>query len=260
MVFMLVDTHCHLDEYSEEELKVVLEHMKNHIMIVSGVNDVTNQKVIELCKQYNNIYGVVGIHPEEIGKVSDDSFLQLELMLQNRKIVGVGEIGLDYHYTKDNIEKQKEIFIRQIELAKKYHKPIVIHSRDAIQDTYDILCQYKHDSLPFILHAYGGSVEMAKKFIDLGVKFGIGGVVTFKNAGKVKEVVETFSLEHFLLETDSPYLTPEPYRGQKNEPYHVKLVAEKIAEIKNINVEAVIEETTKNACAVFSLPIMEENK
>lgn len=257
---MLIDTHCHLDEYSEEELKTILDHMKDHVMIISGVNASTNKRVLELCHQYNNIYGVIGIHPEELDSAKEEDFVQIEEMLSYPKIVGVGEIGLDYHYTKDNIEKQKEIFIRQIELAKKYHKPIVIHSREAIQDTYDILCQYRNDSLQFVLHAYSGSVEMAKKFINLGVKFGIGGVVTFKNAGRIKEVVETFPLDYFLLETDSPYLTPEPYRGQRNKPYHVKLVAEKIAEIKNVNVKTVIEKTTKNACTVFSLPIMEENK
>lgn len=252
---MLIDTHCHLDGYNEEELKLVLEHMKDHIMIVSGVNDITNKRVLELCHQYNNIYGAVGIHPEEIEHIQSDSFAQMEKMLQDDKVVAVGEIGLDYHYTKENIEKQKEIFIKQIELAKKYQKPIVVHSRDAIQDTYDIMKQYKDDHLQFVLHAYSGSVEMAEKFTLLGVHFGIGGVVTFKNAGKVKEVVEHFAIEHFLLETDSPYLTPEPYRGQKNEPYHVKLVAEKIAQIKQMKVEDVMLETTKNAIEIFSLPL-----
>lgn len=252
---MLIDTHCHLDDYNEEELKIVLEHMKNHIMIVSGVNDATNQGVFELCHRYDNIYGTVGIHPEEIDSIQTDSFLQMEKMLQDDKIVAVGEIGLDYHYTKENIEKQKEVFIRQIELAHQYQKAVVIHSRDAIQDTYDILYKYKDSNIPFVLHAYSGSVEMAKQFTDLGVILGIGGVVTFKNAEKLKEVVEIYSLSHFVLETDSPYLTPEPYRGTKNEPYHTLLVAEKIAEIKKVRVEQVIEETSKNAIQTFSLPI-----
>ncbi len=253
---MLIDTHCHLDEYSHEELKQVLEHMKDHIMIVSGVNDVTNQEVMNYCNQYPNIYGVVGIHPEEVENIGENSFVLLESLLKNPKIVGIGEIGLDYHYTKGNIEIQKEVFKKQIELAKKYHKPVVVHSRDALQDTYDIIKQYKDDSIPFILHAYSGSVEMAKQFVKLGVKFGIGGVVTFKNGVKTKEVVEALPLKHFLLETDSPYLTPEPYRGQKNEPYNVIYVANKIAEIKQISVDTVIEATTENAIQVFSLPIV----
>ena len=252
---MLIDTHCHLDEYSKEELEQVLDHMKNHIMIVSGVNAKTNQKVVEYCNKYENIYGVVGIHPEEVDDVSEDDFVQIESFLQNSKIVGIGEIGLDYHYTKENIESQKEIFIKQIELAKKYQKPVVIHSRDALQDTYDILKNYKDDQIQFILHAYSGSVEMAREFIKLGVKFGIGGVATFKNAGKIKEVVEELSIDNFLLETDSPYLTPEPYRGQRNEPYYVKYIAEKIAELKHMDINEVICKTTENAIQVFSLPI-----
>lgn len=252
---MMIDTHCHLDEYSYEELKLVLEHMKDHIMIVSGVNDVTNQIVLEFCNQYSNIYGVVGIHPEEVENINQNSFILLESMLSDPKIVGIGEIGLDYHYTKENTELQKEVFIKQIELAKKYHKSVVIHSRDALQDTYDIIKQYKNDHIQFILHAYSGSVEMAKQFIKLGVKFGVGGVVTFKNAIKTKEVVEALPLEHFLLETDSPYLTPEPYRGQKNEPYNVIYVAQKIAELKHLTVNTVIQKTTENAISIFKLPI-----
>ncbi len=261
---MLVDTHCHLDEYSDDELEIVMSRMKNHVMIVCGVNAFTNRRVLQLCDTYNNIYGVIGIHPEEIAQVKEEDFDEMEVMLKSSKVVGIGEIGLDYHYTKENMEKQKAIFIRQIELAKKYRMPIVIHSREAIQDTYDILCQYRGQNLQFILHAYSGSVEMAKKFIDLGVKFGIGGVVTFKNAGRVKEVVETISMDHFLLETDSPYLTPEPYRGTKNKPYYVKLVAEKVAELKRMPVEDVIKITSNHAISIFRLPIKlnrsEENK
>ena len=249
---MLIDTHCHLNEYNEEELNDILKQMKNHVMIVSGVNMVTNHHVLQLCNDYDNIYGVIGIHPEEIDQLSDDWLYKLEAMLNHPKIVGIGEIGLDYHYTKENIEKQKEIFIKQIELAKKYNKTIVVHSREAIQDTYDIINQYSQ--LQFVLHAYSGSVEMALKFIKNGVKLGIGGVLTFKNAGKIKEIVETFPIDNFLLETDSPYLTPEPYRGKKNKPYYVKFVAEKISEIKNIDVQDVSNITSQNAIDVFNLP------
>lgn len=252
---MFIDTHCHLDAYSEEDFLDILSQMKDHIMIVSGVNDVTNQYVFDLCNKYENIYGVVGIHPEEVDKLSENSLLKIEEMLSNSKIVGIGEIGLDYHYTKENIEKQKDLFIKQIELAKKYKKTIVIHSRDAIQDTYEILDHYRKDHLQFVMHAYSGSVEMASRFVELGVKFGVGGVVTFKNAGKVKEVVETFSLEHFVLETDSPYLTPEPYRGALNKPYYVSFVAQKIAQIKKMEVDEVLRITSKNAISTFDLPI-----
>lgn len=253
---MLIDTHCHLDEYSEEELQLALQHMKDHIMIVSGVNDTTNEKVLHLCEQYSNIYGVVGIHPEEVDSIKENSFEKLVSYLKYPKIVGIGEIGLDYHYTKENIDLQKSIFKKQLDLAEQYHKPVVIHSREALQDTYDILKQYPNLKGSVVLHAYSGSLEMAREFSKLGVFFGVGGVVTFKNAGKIKEVVKEIPLDCFLLETDSPYLTPEPYRGKKNEPYYVHFVAEKIAEIKEIEIESVIETTTKTAKEIFSLPIL----
>lgn len=252
---MMIDTHCHLDEYTEEELKVVLDHMKDHIMVVAGVNDHTNQAVMDLCNRYDNIYGVLGIHPEEVDSITEDSLHYIISNLNHPKVIGIGEVGLDYYYTKENIELQKQIFKQQLDIAVQYHKPVVIHSRDALQDTYDIIKQYQNMGIPFILHAYSGSVEMAREFRKLGVYFGIGGVVTFKNAGKIKEVVKELPLDCFLLETDSPYLTPEPYRGKKNEPYYVKFVAEKIAEIKEIDVNSVIKATTENANSIFSLNI-----
>ena len=175
-------------------------------------------------------------------------------MIKNEKIVGVGEIGLDYYWDKENKEIQKEFFIAKIKLAQKYNLPIVIHSRDSIEDTFQILQEYLNDTKA-VLHCYSGSYEMAKKFAKLGVKFGIGGVLTFKNSQKLREVVENMGLENFILETDSPYLTPEPYRGKRNEPYNIIYVANKISEIKNIDVNDVINITTKNASLIFDLEI-----
>ncbi len=246
----MIDTHCHLDKEFYSDINQVIQHMKNHMIIVSGTNIKDSKNVILLCKKYKNIYGTIGFHPDEIKTIDEKSFLFLEENLKNTKIVGVGEIGLDYYHNKENKEEQKELFIRQIKLAQKYNKTIVIHSRDAIEDTYEIVKKYGKGS-KIVLHCYSGSVEMAYKFLKLGVAFGIGGVVTFKNSHKLKEVVKEMPLSSLLLETDSPFLTPEPYRGKTNEPYNVYYVAQEIAKIKEISVDKVIEETTKNAMNQF---------
>lgn len=221
-------------------------------MIVSGCDATSNQEVVELVKKYPNVYGTIGIHPSEIDTVSKVDLDFIENHINDSKIVGIGEIGLDYHFDKSKIDEQKTLFEYQLSLAEKYHKPVVIHSRDAIEDTYNILKPHKIKS---VIHCFSSSYEMAKKFVELGSKLGIGGVVTFKNSSKLKEVVEKIDLEHFLLETDSPYLAPEPYRGQKNKPIYTLLVAEKIAEIKEIPVEKVINTTTNTAINQFDLNI-----
>lgn len=248
---MMVDTHCHLsyDDYSN--LDEVINRMKDNIIIISGCNTKTNKEVIELCNKYDNIYGTLGIHPEEVENVCEDDFKYIEDNINNPKIVAIGEIGLDYYWVKDNKEKQKELFIRQLELAKKYNKGVVVHSRDSIQDTYDILKMSRINKVD--IHCFSSSLEMAEEFIKLGARIGIGGVLTFKNSQKLKEVVKNIDLKCLLLETDSPYLSPEPLRGKKNEPYNVYYVAEKIAEIKGISTEEVLEQTTKNAISQFDL-------
>lgn len=250
---MMIDTHCHLFKEDYDNLQEVIERMQDNIMIVSGTNDKTNLEVIELVNKYPNIYGVIGIHPEEADNVTEDSFKIIEDNINNPKIVGIGEIGLDYYWVKDNKEKQIQLFIKQIELANKHNKTIVVHSRDSISDTYNILKNQLKTKA--VMHCYSSSLEMAKKFTDLGIMLGIGGVVTFKNSKALKEVVENISINYLLLETDSPYLTPEPYRGKKNEPYNVIYVAEKIAELKNVTVEEVLEVTSKNASEQFNLLI-----
>lgn len=249
---MVIDTHCHILKEEYDNIEEIIEEMKDHLMIVSGYNDATNKEVVELVKKYPNVYGTIGIHPSEIDTVSKYSFSFIESHINDSKIVGIGEIGLDYHFDKSKIEKQKEIFEYQLLLAEKYHKTVVIHSRDAIEDTYNIL---KTHNIKSVIHCFSSSYEMAKKFIDLGSKLGIGGVVTFKNSSKLKEIVEKIDLEHFVLETDSPYLSPEPYRGQKNKPINTLLVAKKIAEIKEISVDNVTNTTTETAIRQFDLNI-----
>lgn len=247
----MIDTHCHLGKEDYEDIETIIKNMKDGYMIAAGVNDQTNQEVVNLCQQYKNVYGVIGIHPNEVNTCNESSLDWIESNLQSKKIVGIGEIGLDYHYGIVDKELQIEIFKRQLDLARKYKVPVVIHSRDSIEDIYHIMSQY--NGVQMIIHCYSGSVEMAKKFLKLGVYFGIGGVLTFKNAKVLKEVVSILPLDHILLETDSPYLTPEPYRGERNEPRNILLVAEKIAEIKGISVKEVLDVTTSNAIKKFDL-------
>lgn len=252
---MVIDTHCHLSKEDYDNIDSVVSNMGENIMIISGVDDCSNLEVIEYINKYPNVYGMIGIYPGNVDFMTEQSFSILENYIKHPKIVGIGEIGLDYHYPETNEQKQKEVFKRQIELAKKYKKPIIIHSRDAYQDTYNILREHFSNSLKIVFHCYSYSKESAKELKKLGVKFGIGGVITFKNSKKLKEVVEMLDMEDILLETDSPYLTPEPYRGKKNEPKNVKYVASKIAEIKGLSLEKVLEITTSNAVSQFDLPI-----
>lgn len=251
---MLIDTHCHIFHEYYEDVGDIINKMNKGIIIISGDNPKSNIEVIKLCEQYPNVYGTIGYHPEFATSITEQDMEVLEQQLAHDKIVGIGEIGLDYHYGKDTKEKQCMLFKSQILLARKYNLPIVIHSRDAAQDTYEILkdnlCQN-----PAIMHCYSYGLDMAKKFQMLGIKFGVGGTLTFKNNKKTVEVVQELDLTNFVLETDSPYLTPEPYRGKKNQPCYVSFVAQKIAEIKKISYEEVVEATMKTAISQFDLPI-----
>lgn len=248
---MIIDTHCHLSKKDYNNLDEVIKNIDG-IIIISGCDDETNREVIEIVNKYETVYGTLGIHPEEIDKLTDNSFEFIERNLNNPKIVAIGEIGLDYYWNKENKQEQQKVFRKQLEIAKKYNIPVVVHSRDAIEDTYNILKDYK---LKGDIHCFGSSLEMANKFIKLGYKIGIGGVLTFKNSLKLKEVIKNISLDSILLETDSPYLSPEPFRGKKNEPKNVEYVAKKIAELKNISFEEVVDITTSNAKSLFDLEI-----
>lgn len=249
--FMLIDTHCHLEKEYYEDLEAVLKRMPG-VMITAGCDCKSNQEVLERIKN-ENVYGVIGIHPEFVDSYQEEDLLWIEKHIQDPKIVGIGEIGLDYHYDETSKKKQKELFEKQIKLAEKYHKTVVVHSRDAIYDTYEIMM--KHPDVKYVLHCYGSTIEMAKRFLSLSIRFGIGGVVTFKNGEKLKEVVKELPLAYLLLETDSPYLAPEPFRGKKNEPSYTDIIASKIAEIKDLKKEEVIQITALNAIDQFDLPI-----
>ena len=248
----MIYTHCQLDIKDYEDVEQVIKNMDGNIMIASGYDLESSKRVVELVNKYDNIYGTIGIHPNEYDSMNDETLKYLEENITNKKIIGIGEIGLDYYWEAEHKEIQKEYFIKQIELAKKYNKVITVHSREACEDTFNILKEYLNGN-KCVMHCYGYSKEMAKEYKKLGVKFGIGGVLTFKNSSKLKEVVEYLDLSDILLETDSPYLSPEPFRGKTNEPKNVLLVAEKIAELKGIKVEEVLKKTTENACSLFDL-------
>jgi len=248
---MYVDVHCHLDGCYYDNIDNVIINAKNNNvgkLIYNGCDIKTNKEVIDLINKYDFVYGAIGFHPTELDNIKDDDYIFLEDNIKNKKIVAIGEIGLDYHYEDTDKDKQKYHFIKQLELAKKYNLPVIVHSRDSIQDTYNILKEY---SVKGILHCYSGSVEMAKEFVKLGFLISVGGIVTFKNAKNIIDVIKNIDLSYLLLETDSPYLTPEPYRKYKNEPKYIPVIASKIAEIKEISIEEVRDVTTSNAKRLF---------
>ena len=220
---MFIDTHCHIfSEYYDDIDKVISECRDNDIdkIIINGCNIKSNIEVMELANKYDIVYAAIGFHPTELDDFKEEYFRFLEENINNSKVVAIGEIGLDYHYDNTDKEKQIMVFRRQLDIANKYNKPIIVHSRDSIQDTYNILKQYK---VKGSIHCFSGSVEMAREFIKLGYKLGIGGIITYKNAKTIKEVVRDIDLSYILLETDSPYLTPSPYRGESNSPKYIPL-------------------------------------
>ncbi len=248
---MYIDTHCHvLNDYYDDIDEIINKCKNNGVnkIIVSGCDIETNKEVLELVNKYDIIYGTIGFHPTELNDFKEEYFEFLEKNIMNEKIVGIGEIGLDYHYEDTDKNKQINVFTRQLEMAEKYNKPIIVHSRDSIQDTYNILSNYK---LKGSIHCFSGSVEMAKLFVKLGYKLGVGGIITYKNAKNIKEVVKNIDLSYILLETDSPYLSPEPYRGTKNDPSNIPIIAGAIADIRNVSKIDVARITTDNAIAEF---------
>ena len=249
---MFIDTHCHVvSEYYDDIDEVIKNAIDNGVLkiIINGYNMQSNREVLELVKKYDIVYGALGIQPEELYDYNDDSLKFIEEHINDEKIIAVGEIGLDYHYDTDKY-LQKELFKRQLKIAYKYNKPVIIHSRDCIKETYNILKEYK---VKGIMHCYSGSKEMALEFIKIGFSIGIGGVSTFKNAKNIVDVIKYIPLEYIILETDSPYLTPEPYRGKRNEPMYIPIVAKRVADIKGLDIKEIERTTTDNARRLFDI-------
>lgn len=249
----LVDTHCHLDneKFDEDRLEVIERIKENLEFCVNiGYDLASSKKSLELAKEYDFIYAVIGVHPIDIAEYSEEVEKELEILGKNPKVVAIGEIGLDYHWMTEPKEVQQERFKRQLELAERLNKPVVIHTRDAMEDTVNILKEYPN--ITGVIHCYPGSLETAKQLVDR-FYLGIGGTLTFKNSKKAVEVVKDIPLDRIVIETDCPYLTPEPFRGKRNEPIYVEYVAKKIAEIKEISVEDVTKITTENAKKLYRI-------
>lgn len=254
---MLFDTHVHLNaEQYIEDLEEVIDRARSEgvsNMVVVGFDKPTITKAIQLADTYSFIYASVGWHPVDAIDMTEEDLIWLEELATHPKVVALGEMGLDYHWDKSPKDIQKEVFRKQIALAKRVKLPIIIHNREATQDIVDILKEEGAEEVGGIMHCFSGSVEIAKECMKMNFYISFGGPVTFKNAKSVKEVAALIPLDKLLIETDCPYLTPHPYRGKRNEPSYVKLVAEEIAELKNLSFDEIASVTTSNAKKLFGI-------
>lgn len=249
---MFTDTHCHIYKEYYEDIDEVLKRAQDvNIMRVinNGCSSNSNKEVLSLIDKYDNMYGALGIHPEEIDNFQDSDIYFIEENIKNKKIVAIGEIGLDYHYTKENKEEQIKLFERQLELAEKYDIPVIVHSRDATLDTINSLKKYK---VKGVIHSFSGSLETANIYIKMGFLLGVNGVITFKNSN-LKDVIKEIDLSNIILETDSPYLAPVPYRGTPNEPAHISEIALFISELKGVNPQELAKITNQNIRRIFDI-------
>ncbi len=252
---MLIDTHTHIDMIEGISIDEVLENARQNgveKLIVPCAYPKDVDKIYELSLKYENVYGMLGVHPSEVKDWDDSLIDKIKEYSKSNKIVAIGEIGLDYYWDKSFNDLQKEVFIKQIKLANELNLPISIHDREAHKDTFDILKEYNKNST-IVMHCFSGSVEFARECIKEGWYIALGGVVTFKNAIKTKDVAKDIPLDKLLLETDAPYLTPVPYRGKENQPAYVKFVAEEIAKLRGISTEEVEKNSSENAIKVFHL-------
>ncbi len=242
---MFVDTHCHIFKSDYDNIDEVLNNASNNNIkyyINNGSNREYNKEVLELVKQYDNMYGALGIHPESVDNYTLEDIKFIENNLNNEKIVAIGEIGLDYHYTKENKDEQIKLLEMQLSLAEKYNLPVIIHSRDATEDTINTLKKFNCSGT---IHSFSGSLETAKIYIKMGYLLGVNGVITFKNCN-IKDVIKEVGLDNIVLETDSPYLTPVPYRGMKNDPSHIMDIAKFVSELYNVSLEELSYRTNEN--------------
>ena len=249
---MFIDSHCHLyDEYYENIDDIIKLSIDNNVCryINNGVDSKTNKEVIDKIIKYENMYGTIGIHPENVSTYKKEDICYIKANLKNEKIVAIGEIGLDYFYTKENKKEQLQLFETQLKLAEDNNIPVIIHSRDATLDTINTLKKYNVTGL---IHSFSGSLETAREYIKMGYLIGINGVITFKNAN-IKEVIKELPLESLVLETDSPYLTPVPFRGKQNNPSHIMDIARFVCKLKNISLEELSKITNENINRIFKI-------
>lgn len=254
---MIIDTHAHYDdEQFDIDREELLNSMKDNgieLIVNVGADMKTSEQTLELTKQFPFVYGAVGVHPNSTMELDESKMERLKELASMPKIVAIGEIGLDYYWDEPDHDTQKKWFDRQMELAREVKLPIIIHSRDAAKDTLDMMKAAHAGDISGVIHCFSYSQEMAREYLNMGFFIGIGGVVTFKNARKLKEVVEYAPMESIVLETDCPYLAPEPNRGKRNSSIYIPYVAEEIARIKGMDVEEVIETTKQNAKKLYRL-------
>ena len=252
---MFFDTHAHYDDKAFDEdrdsLLAALPEAGVTLVIDPGCDVKSSRAAIELAARYEHVYAAVGIHPEELGDFTEENLNEIAHLARDGKCVAIGEIGLDYYWDDTYKAEQKELFRRQIELALELSKPIIVHDREAHGDSLELVSRYPE--LRGVFHCFSGSLEMARELVRRGWYVGLTGVVTFKNARKAVEVASSIPLERLLIETDCPYMAPVPYRGRRNDPSLVPLVAEKIAELRGLSVETVAQATTQNACRLFGI-------
>lgn len=249
---MFVDTHCHIyDEYYDDIEKVLKKIKDNNIgkIINNGCDAKSNIEVLKKVSSYDFMYGALGIHPESVLDYKKEDIDFIEQHLNDEKIVAIGEIGLDYHYGKENKETQIILFEEQLKLAEKYNKPVIIHSRDATLDTIETIKKYK---VRGVIHSFSGSLETANIYLKLGFLLGVNGVITFKNCN-LKDVIKEIPVEKLVLETDSPYLTPVPFRGERNDSSHINEIAEFVASLKGVSMELLANITNENIHQVFDI-------
>lgn len=254
---MIFETHAHYDDeaFNEDRDNLLPSMHENGIeyIVNVGASLKSTATSIELARKYPFIYAAAGVHPSETGELDESGFVWLTKQCLLDKVVAVGEIGLDYYWDEPAHEVQRIWFERQLDLAREVKKPVIIHSRDSAKDTFDILAAKNAGEIGGVIHCYSYSAEMALDYVKMGFYIGIGGVVTFKNGKKMKEVVEAVPMERILLETDSPYLSPEPNRGKRNSSLNLQYIAQKIAEIKGVPYDTVVEATLQNAKHMYHL-------
>lgn len=253
---MIFESHAHYDssKFAEDREKLLNSMQENGIGTIINVGATWKSvtTVVELAEKYPFMYAALGLHPDEVGDLNEERFEFLKSQCQKEKVVAIGEIGLDYYWDNESHELQKEWFIKQLNLARELNLPVIIHSRDAAEDTLKIMKEYAQ-GLRGVIHCFSYSKEMAEEYVKMGFYIGVGGVVTFKNGKKLKEVVEAIPLERILTETDCPYLAPEPYRGKRNCSLYIPQIAEEIANLKGITYEEVVAQTEQNGKELFGI-------
>ena len=252
---MIFDTHAHYDDeaFDEDRDEVLTSLRKRGVgtVVNVGASMEGSRRSVSLSEEYEFVYSAVGVHPDEVGELREEDMEWMREQLQKPKVVAVGEIGLDYYWDKEGHDLQKKWFLRQLELAKELKKPVIIHSREAAADTMELLKANYHGEMPMVMHCYSYSPEMAEEYLKMGYYIGVGGVVTFKNAKKLKEVVKMLPLDRILLETDCPYLAPEPNRGKRNSSLNLPYVAAAIGELKGVDADEVVRVTNQNAKKMY---------